>query len=215
MQLAHQVEGERGLLEPGDAVAQRRDGVAHLAQVFARNARARRRDLVEQQVGESHLGALDARRAQRLLALERGVEQVRIGQLAGDARELPQGGVGARQREGELLREGEPGRQACRNERGVAVPRRHDPARAGSVELASIHDTAFSAPNARLAHDDLARSGCCGIRTRSARLLPGTSLTGRSAPLLPSPDARRHGDESKPKLLPSTESRTIRVSVLP
>ena len=82
-----------------DAEAQGGDAAAHLAQVVARHAFGGGADLVEQKVGERDLGALDARRAQRLLALERRVEQLRVGQLAADAGELAEGGVGARQRQ--------------------------------------------------------------------------------------------------------------------
>ncbi len=62
-----------------DAEAQGGDAAAHFAQVLALHARVGGRDLVQEQVGEADLGALDARRAERLLALERGVEQLWVG----------------------------------------------------------------------------------------------------------------------------------------
>ena len=61
VQRAHEVQGERLLLEPLDAEAQRGDAAAHLAQVVARHGGARRADLVEQQVRERDVGAFDAR----------------------------------------------------------------------------------------------------------------------------------------------------------
>ena len=78
------------------------DAAAHLAQVFALHTRICGRDLVQEKVGEADLGALDARRAERLLALERGVEQLWVGQLAADAGELAERRVGAREREDQL-----------------------------------------------------------------------------------------------------------------
>ena len=118
---------------------------AHLAQVVARDAGARRADLVEQQVRQADLGALDARRAQRLLALERRVEQIRVGQLRADAGELAQGGVGPRQRENELARVGEPRRQWRRHEGSVPFGAADDLAGLGGVELARVHRASLPA----------------------------------------------------------------------
>ena len=61
MQLAHEAERQGRLPEAFDPVAQSRDAAAYLAQVVARHARGSGADLVEQKVGEAHLGALDAR----------------------------------------------------------------------------------------------------------------------------------------------------------
>ena len=61
VQLAHEAERQGRLPEAFDPVAQSRDAAAYLAQVVARHARGSGADLVEQKVGEAHLGALDAR----------------------------------------------------------------------------------------------------------------------------------------------------------
>ena len=144
VQRLDELERERLLAQQLDAEAQRRDAGAHLAQVVARHARARGADLVEVEVGEAHLRALDARRAERLLALERGVEQLRVGQLAADAGELSERGVGARQRQHEVLGVRDPRRERRRHEGGVALRGTHDLAGTWGVELAGVHDACLA-----------------------------------------------------------------------
>ncbi len=140
VQRLDELERERLLAQQLDAEAQGRDAGAHLAQVVARHALARGADLVQVQVGEAHLRALDARRAERLLALERGVEQLRVGQLAADAGELTERGVGARQRQHQVLGVGDPRGERRRDEGGVPLGGIHDLAGSWGVELAWVHD---------------------------------------------------------------------------
>ena len=124
VQRLDELQGERLLPQQVHAEAQGRDAGAHLAQVLARHGLARGADLVEVEVREAHQRALDARRAERLLALERGVEQLRVGQLATDAGELPERGVGARQGQHEILGVADPRRAAAPARRRRSPPER-------------------------------------------------------------------------------------------
>ncbi len=139
-----ELERERLLAQQLDAEAQGRDAGAHLAQVVAWHALACGADLVEVEVGETHVRALDARRAERLLAFERGVEQLRIGQLAADAGELSERGVGARQRQDQLLRVTDPRGERRRDKGGVPLGGTHDLAGTRSVKLTWVHDACLA-----------------------------------------------------------------------
>ena len=144
VQRLDELQRERLLAQQLDAEAQRGDAGAHLAQVVARHGGARGADLVEVQVREAHQRALDARRAERLLALERGVEQLRVRQLAADAGELSERGVGARQRQHEVLGVRDPRRERRRHEGGVALRGTHDLAGTRGVELTGVHDACLA-----------------------------------------------------------------------
>jgi hypothetical protein len=102
VQRANEVERQPLFAQTLDAEAKGRDTTAHLAQVIAWHTRPRSGDLIEEEVGEAHPGALDARRAERLLALEGRVQQLRVGHLSADAGKLAERRVGARDREDEL-----------------------------------------------------------------------------------------------------------------
>ena len=157
VQRLDELERERLLAQQLDAEAQRGDAGAHLAQVVARHALARGADLVEVQVREAHLRAFDARRAERLLALERGVEQLRVGQLAADAGELSERGVGARQRQHQVLGVRDPRGERRRDEGGVPLGGIHDLAGTRGVELTWVHDACL-----------VLRRSSCGLATLKA-----------------------------------------------
>jgi hypothetical protein len=106
--------------------------------VVARHAGGGGSHLVEQQVGKADPGPLDTRGAERLLALEGGVEELRVGQLGADAGELAERGVGSREREDELAAVRQARRQGRRDEGGVAFGTGDDPARGGGMKLTGI-----------------------------------------------------------------------------
>ena len=124
--LAHHGEGQGRLAEPLDPIPQRGDAGADLAEMIAGHLSAGGADLVQQQVREAHVGSLDARRAERLLPLERGVQQLWVGQLTLDAAQLTEGVVGTRQRHDELAVVRQPRRQGRRHEGRVPFRRGDD-----------------------------------------------------------------------------------------
>ena len=187
MQLANELQRERHVRQALDPVAQRGDTAAHLAQMVARHARGRRADLVEQKIGEAYLGALDTRRAERFLALEGRVEQLRVGQLAGEARELAQRGVGARQGEHEVGVVGQAGGEGRRHEGRVAFGAGDHPAGLRSMKVAGIDDVPSIGWTNRCCRTDLkvSRSNLTKHRlVHKRRARPGVSTAMRDRAII-------------------------------
>ena len=155
MQLTHELQRKRHVRQALDSVAQCGDAAAHLAQMVARHACGRRADLIQEKIGEAHLGALDARRAERFLALEGRVEQLRVGKLAGEARELAERGVGARQGEHEVGVVGQARGEGRRHEGSVAFGAGDHPAGLRSMKVAGIDDVPFDRVEHSVSQTDL------------------------------------------------------------
>ena len=139
MQLPHEPQRERQRPETCHAVLQGGDVISYLPDIVGISPRGTCRDLFQQQLGQGRGRALDSGRLDGLSTHIGRDEQVRIGEVSSETRELAQCRVGSGQSEHNDVVVGQLRRQRGRDE-GVIAPARSDhPPGFGGPEVARVH----------------------------------------------------------------------------